>query len=241
MDSTAWNHQDDSVLTNQNQAEKSARPRWLIKALLGIAAVNLIFLNVMIVKQQLGQPAKTPAEVSLEQPSETSETTEMAQIKKDLMALDATVAAKLSCVVSPLPLADSSSSKSITPKLLPQLATLNFPGGQSANATDWWNTPNLTVTFNAANYPNYTAYWGALLMVKGSEGKAYARLFDVQANAPIAGSEIETSSSNLVRVSSGAINFWPANRTYRIQLKSLLGAEIVVEDAKIVISWIKEE
>lgn len=115
-----------------------------------------------------------------------------------------------------------------------------FSGTNETSSIVWWNIPGAEVSFNIANFPNASNWWEASLRIKNDTGKALARIFDATANIPVEGSEIEVSSADLVKVSSGLLKFSPGDRTYKIQIKSLFGEEVVIEDARIKISWIEE-
>jgi len=217
------------------------RDRFL-KLLLIIIALNLILLNAFLV-----WPKKAPGQDDLISPIEIftvdqlpDYTEEINSLQTDVETMAATMAAQMNCPAEPEPNYTPISPAPIR-KLTHKLKEIQFPGARGTNATTWWDIPNMEVTFNMADYPNYTAYWEALLRVKDGAGESWARIYDTNAGIPIVGSEIKASSGVLVRVSSGSIKFWPENRTYRVQIKSLHGPEAVVEDAKIKISWIKEE
>lgn len=214
----------------------------LLKLLLIIIALNLILLNAFLV-----WPKKAPGQGDLISPIEIftvdqlpDYTEEIESLQTDVETMAATMAAQMNCPVEPEP-NYTAIAPPPTKKLTHKLKEIQFPGARGTNATTWWDIPNMEVTFNMADYPNYTAYWEALLRVKDGAGESWARIYDTNAGIPIVGSEIKASSGVLVRVSSGSIKFWPENRTYRVQIKSLFGPEAVVEDAKIKISWIKEE
>jgi len=218
----------------------------LLKLLLIIIAINLIILNAVLVwtKRVPGQnDLISPIEIfTADQIPDYTEEIKSLQVDMETMAatMVATMAAQMNCPAEPEP-NFTPIAPAPTRRLTHKLKEIQFPGARGTNATTWWDIPNMEVTFNAGDYPNYTAYWEALLKVKDGGGEAWARIYDTNAGIPIVNSEVKTSSNMLVRVSSGSIKFWPENRTYRVQIKSLLGPEAVVEDAKIKISWIKEE
>lgn len=215
----------------------------LLRVFLAAVVVNLAILNFLLLRENLAfNKARDAATQSAEMM--VSETTaaykEIERLKREFENKIASAEAKFSySYLAP-------TSVNYTP-LVPvskdfkhRMEYISFSGGKRTSSTSWWIMPGMEVSFNIADYPRYTAWWEAHLRVKDGAGKAHARIFDSFANIPIEGSEIETSSGELVQVSSGPLKFYLGDRTYKIQAKSLYGTEAVVESAKIRISWIEE-
>lgn len=224
----------------------------LIKALLVLILLNLIFLNGSLVWIKFfsnKQGAKEQAKIAITE-NAVFDPSDLEILRGKLEAVEASLSAKTACfdvsdTVDQTPLSAGGKASTTAPpspkKISHQLKDISFPGAHGTNDTTWWSIPGMETTFEIEHFPNYTAYWEALLRIKGGEGRAYARIFDTFAGIPVDGSEIETGSDSLVRISSGSLKFWPGSRKYQVQIKSLFGPEAVVEDAKIRISWIKEE
>ena len=249
MDATAWNHRDSLRERKPSSWRLFEFDNFVGKLVLGLVVLNLMFFNFLLVKKRFSEisnkitsPQPEMAIVAETLPSESKTAEELQTLRQDLESMAATVTAQLACLAS-----SSEPVSVITQQVLgqqkvePKLKYLNFPGARGTNSTTWWEVPDMEVVLNIANYPNYVATWEALLRVKNGEGKAYARIFDTAAGIPLEGSEIETGSDKLLRVFSGPLTFWPAERTYKIQIKSLYGTEAVIEEAKIKISWIETD
>lgn len=241
MDQPAWEHQDSLLPAPFN------RPFWVdylaVKVFLGLIVFNLLGLNILLVQQgfrKVSPQPETQPEVAV---AEATPSGEVGQLREDLETLQASLSAQLAaCIDTTAATSKTGSAAVAQPKSYePKLETIAFPGAHGTNETTWWDVPNMEVAVNGASYPNHTAYWEALVKIQDGGGRAYARIWDITAGIPVPGSEINTSSKIPVRVSSGSISFWPAHRTYKVQIKSQLGAEAAVEDAKIKISWLKEK
>lgn len=241
MDEPAWKYQDKLLPQPFN------RPFWVdylaVKVFLGLIVLNLLGLNILLVQQAFRKASpqpKTQPEVAV---AEATPSGEVGQMREDLAVLQASLSAQLAACIDTRAVTSKARGTAVTKQKSyePKLDTIAFPGARGTNETTWWDVPNMEVAVNGASYPGHTAYWEALMKIKDGGGKAYARIWDITAGIPVPGSEISTSSKTLVRISSGSISFWPAHRTYRVQIKSQLGAEAAIEDAKIKISWLKEQ
>lgn len=240
------------VAPSENNKEEMSQGRFfrtddrLIKALLILLVVNLVVLNGLLVWAELNFDSfeaeiLKPTEITVleEEDAVVSEENrddvgkEIGEDEKEAVVAQSLCPASPELSYTPL--------VPVSTRMVQHLEEINFPGARGTNSTTWWNVPGMEVTFNIDDYPNYTAYWEALLRIKDGAGEAWARIYDLDANTPVVGSEIKTSSNTLVRISSGQLKFWSGKRNYRVQLKSLLDPEAVVEDAKIKINWIEEK
>lgn len=242
MDQPAFKHQESLLPAPFN------RPFWVdylvVKVFLGLIVLNLLGLNLLLVSKGASKSSPQPASQPEVAMVEATASGDVVGLREDFQAMQASLSAQLAaCLDASETVAQGGGTVVIAqpPRFEHQLETIAFPGARGTNATTWWDIPGMEVTFNIGDYPQAVAYWEALLRVKGGAGEAFARIYDVDAGIPVPGSEIKTSSSNLVRVTSDTLSLWPENRTYRVQAKSLLGPEAVVEDAKIKISWMKEQ
>ena len=213
----------------------------LVKVFLALIVINLAILNFILLRENFSfdkarDVATKSADMMVSESVATYE--EVESLKRELEAKIATATARTT-YLSPTT-TNYTSAVPVSRDFEHKMEYVKFSGGHGTNSTTWWTASDMKAKFNIANFPNYTAWWEAHLRIKDGGGKAYARIFDADANIPIEGSEIETSSTSLVQVSSGPLKFYPGDTTYKIQIKSLLGPEAVVEDAKIKISWIEE-
>jgi len=209
---------------------------FLIKLFLALIVINLAVLNFFLLRENLAfdKARDMVAQSAGMMVAETRKNyEEIERFKKEIGAKIAT--ASSARYFSPV---SGESKQTVSGDFSHQMEYVKFPGKGISSSTTWYTVSEMEARFNVANFPNYTAWWEAYLMVE--EGTASARLFDSFANIPIAGSEIQTSSSALEQVSSGPLRFPPGDRIYKVQIKSSLGSEAFIERSKIKISWIGE-
>ena len=125
--------------------------------------------------------------------------------------------------------------KTTTPKpSQPQVIYIPLGGGGSTISRDWADVGNAEVYLDVNDYPNLEkAYFEGFIKVKHGNGKAFARLYDVNHSIGVQGSDIESASENFTLVESGTLNFWQGKNLYRIQIKSLNGYEASIDSGRI--------
>lgn len=115
-----------------------------------------------------------------------------------------------------------------------------------------FNTPLLAITAAAGTAPTYTEFgiqrslnpadFGGSPTVylevhmKASAGIAYARLYNVTDGAEVASSEVNTSSTTVVRVRSSALALAAGDKVYRVDFGGVAGTgTFTIYDAIVVI------
>lgn len=126
-----------------------------------------------------------------------------------------------------------------TPKAEKKVVYLNLNGNFSTHNTDWTDIKSTDTIVNLEDDYSKNAYvdWDAAVEVSSSGSKVIVRLYDVTHNLGVASSDLETSSTTPARVSSGRLYFWRGLNTYRVQIKSLNGAEATFEGGRIKIVY----
>lgn len=244
MQEPAWYNRDNFLPQVIRQA--SGWDFFFFKGFLIALVLNLSLLNVFLVREKFFKKASVDngqSEIAFVEPDKINNQEKiLTSLRQDIKELQASYSAQPACLDKDIAAAGSNNFQNQTvftpqPKLISKLAIINFPGARGTNATDWWDVPGMEIEADLSKYAEALAIWEALLKIKDGGGKVYARLFDVQANASVPGSEIASDSHSLVRISSSALSLWPEKRTYQVQLKSLLGPEAVIEDARLKISY----
>ena len=221
-----------------------------IKIILGFLVVvlvgNVVFLDYFFVTQrsevldlkarmsQFSDSVKaavernylTPAETAPSAPSTSPQTT------------TPTVTSQTSCPQSCLPLIDSAitahAAKSVT--TVPATTTTTTQGlrgeyfinlgtgsvlNSEASSTNWKTLTSAQATFDISNYSNVKSITLELFMHADNSGEVHARLFDATTPAIIWGSELSVAS-NTSTYKSAPISLTGGNKTYKIQMYSLL-------------------
>ncbi len=85
-----------------------------------------------------------------------------------------------------------------------------------------------------SNYGAITGiYFEVSLRIPTGTGQAYARLKNVTDNVSLFESEVSTSGTTGALVSSGKLPLPYTTKLYRVQLKSTLGSQVVLDNARI--------
>lgn len=107
-------------------------------------------------------------------------------------------------------------------------------GGSITTSTEWVDLGGVEAYVVPANYGHIQEmYFEASLRIPTGSGRVYARLKNVTDDNPLIESEVYHEGSNGKLVSSGKIPVPVATKLYRVQLKSTLGAEARLENARI--------
>lgn len=107
-------------------------------------------------------------------------------------------------------------------------------GSGATNVTSWIDLPGVEAYVVPQNYGSISQmYFEAALRIPTGNGRAYARLINVTDNTSIFESEVSYEGSSGKLISSGNIPPQKSTKLYRVQLKSSLGAEVVLDNARI--------
>lgn len=107
-------------------------------------------------------------------------------------------------------------------------------GSGSTKNTSWVNIGGIETYIDTFKYTKIKeANFEAALRIPTANGRAYARLYNVNDNHPVWNSEVwvEGQAGNMVR--SEKISFDSGNKLYRVQLYSSLGYEAFLDNARI--------
>lgn len=116
---------------------------------------------------------------------------------------------------------------------------LNLNGTFTTKNTDWvdiggTDTPiNLETEYGKDSYVD----WDASINTSSSGSKVFIRLYDATHSIAVNGSDLESNSTTSVRVSSGRLYFWRGQNIYRVQIKSLNGADATFNGGRIKIVY----
>ena len=199
--------------------------------ILGILVIiNLIFLDLNFFKEDKREAIKSLSIDSLSvsdrvQPAEEKE-------GKDL-----------SCPAPCLEkIAEATGSAVLpTPKTIiqtiPQSSVKEFYiplGSGSSSSTTWENIQNAEAYFDPKNYGKIQSIiFEASMRVPTGNGKVYARLYNVDGQTGLIETEIWTEGSSGVRVESLSFNLPSTRQLYRVQLKTTMGFEAILDMARL--------
>lgn len=116
-----------------------------------------------------------------------------------------------------------------------QVKEYYIPLGTGGTAsTDWVDLPGAEAYVVPANYGRITGlYFEAGIRIPTGSGRVYARLRNVTDNIGLIESEVSQEGTNTGLVSSGKIPVPASTKLYRVQLKSSLGVNVSLDNARI--------
>jgi hypothetical protein len=115
-----------------------------------------------------------------------------------------------------------------------------IPLVSSANTTNtnWTDVSPSDFYFDQQDYPGAKQVkFVAYLRAVDATGPVYARVYDVTNKRGVDNSEISTSSNSYQRFETGALTIWQGNNLYRLQLKSGIGTQALLSEAKLKVEW----
>lgn len=124
--------------------------------------------------------------------------------------------------------------------LASQVSYIPLASQSATTEKDWADVPGSEVTFNLANdySASAKATFEASLKVAHANGTAYTRLFDDTHKIAVNGSELSvTDSADFIYKISGALSLWSGTNTYKVQIKSLNGFEVTIDNPRLKISY----
>lgn len=109
-----------------------------------------------------------------------------------------------------------------------------FSSSFSTTSTSWVDATGNETYVDLKNNYSADAYvtFEANIRATGG-GEVHARLFDSTHGIAVDGSEVSTTSTSSVLVSSGKLNLWSGNNLYRVQIKSLNSFTVTLDSARI--------
>lgn len=214
----------------------------VVKILVGLLVVlcvcNVVFLNVYVFKILPAQLDRTIAVQTLASESE-GDTDNCGTACKlyindsinDLRSsLTATSTSKLATKPSP----------TATPTPSPSPAPARFietyvPLGSGRTSMDQWeDLKGIESYINTESYPPMTnVYFEVALRIPTKNGRVSARLYNVTDNHPVWNSEVSTENETSTFIGSRSLQLDPGNKLYRVQLKTTLKYESLLDFARI--------
>jgi uncharacterized protein YxeA len=107
-------------------------------------------------------------------------------------------------------------------------------GVGSTNATVWTDIPGAEVYISPNNYGKIKEmYFESTIRIPTGNGRAYARLLNVTDNVGLIESEVYRDGLLTGIISSGKVPVPTTTKLYRVQMKSSMGTEIILDSARI--------
>lgn len=107
-------------------------------------------------------------------------------------------------------------------------------GTGSTRSTSWTDIGGIEAYIDTAKYVKIKeANFEATLRIPTANGKAFARLYNVNDKHPVWGSEVWGEGQSGLMVKSGNISFNSGNKLYRVQMYSTMGYEAFLDSARI--------
>lgn len=107
-------------------------------------------------------------------------------------------------------------------------------GSGSSSSTTWAEINNAEVYFDPGNYGKIKSItFEALMHIPTANGRVYARLYNVDDKNGLVETEIWAEGATGVRVESSPFFLPSARKLYRVQLKSSMGFEAILDLARL--------
>ncbi|MBI4130358.1 hypothetical protein HY468_03515 [Candidatus Roizmanbacteria bacterium] len=129
----------------------------------------------------------------------------------------------------------SPSSTTVVSSSEPTVKELLIPlGSGKTNLSSWTDVPGLNAYIDTNNYGRIKSVrFEASLRVPSDNGWVYVRLYNITDNHPVWFSEIYSERSKTVLKESDPILLDNGNKLYQVQMKNTLGAESLLDSARI--------
>lgn len=107
-------------------------------------------------------------------------------------------------------------------------------GSSSITTTDWVDVPGIEAYVAPSNYGTLKEmYFEASLRIPSGAGQAFARVKNVTDNVSLIESEITHEGTMGKLLSSGKIPIPATTKLYRLQIKSSLGNQVVIDTSRL--------
>lgn len=107
-------------------------------------------------------------------------------------------------------------------------------GSGKTTSSNWQDILGTDTTINTASYGKISqAFFEVSIYIPTGNGRVFARLYNVTDDHPAWFAESSTESKQPVLLSSAPIALAEGNKVYRVQLSSTLGAEAVMDFARV--------
>ncbi len=209
--------------------------RILLGGLLVLILLNLGYLDYKaLIKESETKPTSQTSSsdvVSLDQSTTPSQNVNYELIWSVIKEATASVTQKVDAL-STTPIKTTTSTITTTSSSVKEYY---IPlGTGSTSSTDWVAIAGAEAYVVPANFGGIREiYFEASLRVPTGSGRAFARLKNVTDNVSLFESEVSREGVESGLISSGKIPVQSTTRLYRVELKSSLGAEIKLDNARI--------
>lgn len=210
----------------------------LVGFLVVLCVCNVIFLNVYVFKILPTQLERTIAltsfsKESVNDPEDCGSACKQhlqEQINDLRLSLTATSSSKLAVRPSATP----TSTPTPTPAPIRLIETYVPLGGGRTSQDQWEDLKGIEGYINTESYPPMTnVYFEVALRIPTKNGKVSARLYNVTDNHPVWNSEVATENETSTFIGSRSLQLDPGNKLYRVQLKTTLKYESILDFARI--------
>lgn len=109
--------------------------------------------------------------------------------------------------------------------------------GGSTDDKNWFGLDGYEVSLNPADYPGYSnMYLEVTLRLVEKVGTAYARLYSISDNKAVS-SELSSTSEKNTLLSSSGFKLPDGSKTYRLQVKSSEGYQVLLQNSRIKVTF----
>jgi hypothetical protein len=113
-----------------------------------------------------------------------------------------------------------------------------IPLGSTRGKNFNWTDTGMQAYLDVSNYAGAKAvYFEASMSIPTANGKVFLRLVQANENLMVPGSEIWSETDKVKMVTSSAITLMPGNKLYKVQLKTSMDYEAIVDSARLRIVW----
>ncbi len=209
---------------------RSIQILWAILTL--VVVINLLALNAYVL-------LFLPKQLQLRQEISVQQTTQPTAINQTADSCGPTCQATIAQSVENL--ASSLATVAGKPSTITTIKTANaavkeifIPLGSGSTQSDTWeDIPGTDAYIDTAKYAGVTTtYFEASLKIPTKNGQVFARLYNVTDKHPVWFSDLSTTSDTST-FSGAKIALDPGNKLYRVQMKTTLKYESVIDSARV--------
>lgn len=200
-----------------------------------IVVVNLVVLNYTVFRllsQRQGQtePVPTPAGSTpnpiTDAQQDTCGVTCQKTIQSALGSVDKKIATLTATVKAPQTPASSTPAPGVKEFFIPM-------GTGSTVSSDWVDIAGSDVFIDTANFPSIKqSYFEVSMRIPTKNGTVYARLYNVTDKHPVWSSDV-SATSDTSTFTTAKIVLDPGNKLYRIQMKTTLQYQSLLDNARV--------
>ncbi len=106
--------------------------------------------------------------------------------------------------------------------------------GGTTKATAWTDIVPSEFYFDLSNYPGAKEVrFETYLSAVNGAARVFTRLYDATNKRGVDSSDLSTSNEAFTRLESGAVSIWRGNNKYTVQIKSEIGIEAQLKEARL--------